>query len=79
MNLSVFDWISPAQAVASAGRPISCYWGADPPAHYEAVLKRANVETLGRVVAASGFIIMVAAEDVARAREILAAAGAWLA
>ncbi len=78
MNLSTFDWISPLQAVASGGQPISCYWSADPPAHYEAILARAGFETLGRVVTDSGFVIFVDTTDVVKAREVLAQAGAWL-
>lgn len=80
---TTLDWISPIVGLvrcAAGWRPISVYWGENPPAFYERVLQKRGIRTgKGGIVAGEGFVILVPKRDIARARRVLAAAGADLA
>jgi len=81
-TLATFDWITTAVGLvrcAAGYRPISVYWGENPPAYYERILRKRGIRTGKGAVLDDGFIILVLANDMAIARRVLAKAGADLA
>lgn len=81
-TLAMFDWITTvvgAVKVAKGYRPISVYWSANPPTHYERILRKRGIRTGKGAVLDEGFVILVPKDKVATARRILANAGADLA
>lgn len=82
-TLATFDWITTVIGVvkcAAGYRPISVYQSEHPPAFYEKTLRKRGIKTgKGGIVPGKGFVILVPANDVAKARRILANVGADLA
>lgn len=77
------EFITPTQGIISTmtglAKPIPCYWSPRSPAEYENILRKHGISVWAGCVLPEGFVLMVATQDVDRAREILWQHGANLA